>query len=96
MAGIMPPPVATPLPPRGPYEVIAAELRAEILAGRLAVGQELPTLVEIGSTHQVSSATAQRALQVLRSEGLIDVARGRRATVRDITADGSGASQRLA
>ena len=96
MAGIMPPPVATPLPPRGPYEVIAAELRAEILAGRLAAGQELPTLVELGRTHQVSSATAQRALQVLRSEGLIDVARGRRATVRDITADGSGASQQLA
>jgi integrase len=84
MAGIMPQPVATPAPPRGPYEAIAAELRDGIASGRLKPGEQLPTLAQLGEMHQVSEATAHRALTVLRREGLIDAARGRRTTIRAV------------
>lgn len=81
IASIMPLPVAAPAP-RGPYEVIASALRDDIIAGRLKPGQHLPTLVELARQHQVSEATAHRAVDLLRREGLLDGTRGRRATVR--------------
>jgi integrase len=81
MASIMPPPIATPMPPRGPYGVIAAELQQQILSGTLRPGDRLPTLVDLASRHGVSEATAHRAVHVLRQAGLIEVSRGRRAVV---------------
>jgi integrase len=81
MAGIMPRPVVAPPPPRGPYEQIAAALRDDIEAGRLRPGDQLPTIVELAVTYTVSVGTAHRAMAVLRTEGLIEVARGRRAIV---------------
>jgi integrase len=83
MAGIMPQLVAPgPRPPRGPYEVIAANLRDRIHDGRLAGGALVPTTVELATAHGVSVATAHRAIATLAAEGLIEVSRGRRATVR--------------
>lgn len=81
IASIMPRPVPTAPAPRGPYEVIAAALRDEIRAGHLKPGDPLPTVVQIAAAHTVAAGTAHRALSMLKSEGLIDVTRGRRATV---------------
>jgi integrase len=81
MAGIMPSPIAAPTPPRGPYAVIAAELREQIDSGALRPGDHLPTLVELAMRHGVSEATAHRAVEVLRQAGLVEVSRGRRAIV---------------
>jgi integrase len=82
MAGIMPQ-LAAPPPraPRGPYELIAANLRDQIHDGRLALGDVVPTTADLAAAHNVSIATAHRAIAVLAAEGLIDVSRGRRATV---------------
>lgn len=81
MAGIMPRPVVAPRQPRGPYEVIASELREQIESGQLAAGSQLPTVVDLAATYDVAAGTVNRAVALLRSEGLIDVSRGRRATV---------------
>jgi integrase len=81
MAGIMPAPVAAPPTPRGPYEVIAAELREQITRGQLRPGDQLPTIAELATSHAVAVGTAHRALDLLRQHGLIEVSRGRRATV---------------
>jgi integrase len=81
MAGIMPVPAAAPRPPRGPYEVIAAELREQIETGRLRAGDQLPTVAELAARHGVAAGTAHRAIDVLRSEGLVDASRGRRSVV---------------
>jgi len=81
MAGIMPTPVASPTPPRGPYVVIAAELREQIARGELRPGDHLPTLVELAARYGVSEATAHRAVDLLHRERVIDVSRGRRAIV---------------
>jgi integrase len=82
MADIMPTPILTPRAPRGPYEQIAAELRQAIVTGALEPGSRLPTVVEIAAKHRVAAGTAHRAIASLRSDGLIEVSRGRRATVR--------------
>jgi integrase len=87
MAGIMPAPIAAQMPPRGPYAVIAAELRDQIGSGELRPGDQLPTLVELAARYGVSDATAHRAVDLLRRERLIEVARGRRAIVSGTRAE---------
>lgn len=83
MASITPK-LAEPAPraPRGPYEVIAASLREQIHDGRLAPGDRVPATHDLAVAHNVSIATAHRAIALLADEGLIEVSRGRRAIVR--------------
>ncbi|WP_211212972.1 GntR family transcriptional regulator [Actinopolyspora mortivallis] len=66
---------------RSPYEHLAAELRDAITNGTYSPGDELPTVTDLAATHGLSAGTVQRAITMLREEGLINVARGRRATV---------------
>lgn len=80
MATIVPRPVP-PTRPRGPYEVIAADLRAQIACGKLRPGEPLPTVADLALSNGVAVGTAHRAVALLRDEGLILVARGRRARV---------------
>lgn len=86
ISDIVPRPDPTKRKPRGPYEEIAAELRNAIHDGTLPPGAELPTVTELAVTHDVAAGTAQRAMALLRTEGLIQVSRGRRATVSTATA----------
>lgn len=81
MASIVPKPVPTPAAPRGPYQVIAEGLREQIRTGQLKPGDQLPTIAEIAKFNTVAVGTAHRALTLLRNEGLVEVARGRRAVV---------------
>lgn len=80
MASIMPRPVAAQQS-RGPYEKIAASLRDDIRTGRLKPGDQLPTVAELAVAHTVAVGTAHRAMALLKDERLIEVTRGRRATV---------------
>ncbi len=80
MANILPKPVAVK-PPRGPYETIATALREEIRLSHLKPGDQLPTVAELAAAHTVAVGTAHRAMTLLKDEGLIEVTRGRRATV---------------
>lgn len=82
MAKIMPKPVPAPAKPRGPYERIAADLRARIESGDLKPGDSLPTIVQLAAAYTVAAGTAHRAVAVLAAEGLIHVSRGRRAVVQ--------------
>jgi integrase len=81
MASIMPTPVAAPRAPRGPYEMIAAELREQIVTGRLRAGDQLPTIAALATRHGVAAGTVHRAIDLLRSDGLVDTSRGRRSVV---------------
>jgi integrase len=65
-----------------PYQRIATDLRGAIISGVLAPGAQLPTVDDLAARYSVSHGTAQRALAVLRTAGLVTVSRGRRAVVR--------------
>jgi len=88
----MPKPVPVPSV-RGPYETIAEALRDDIRSGRLKPGDELPTVADLAVANlavanlavanTVAVGTAHRAMALLNDEGLIDVARGRLATVSE-------------
>ncbi|MFI6502975.1 TetR/AcrR family transcriptional regulator C-terminal domain-containing protein [Nonomuraea typhae] len=57
--------------PAPPYRQIAAEIRAQILTGRLRPGERAPSIREIARRWQVAAATATKALAVLRDDGLV-------------------------
>ncbi len=80
ITSIMPKPVPVPSV-RGHYETIAEALRKDIRAGRLEPGDQLPTVAELAVANTVAVGTAHRAMALLKDEGLIEVARGRRARV---------------
>lgn len=54
-----------------PFQQVADALRAEIVDGRISVGDQLPTQQELRARFKVSRATIQRALGELREGGYI-------------------------
>jgi DNA-binding transcriptional regulator YhcF (GntR family) len=67
-------------------------IEMQIRGGVYTPGARLPTVRELGETYRVNKNTAARAYQALERRGLIDVARGRGAYVRDAL-PGSGAGR---
>jgi integrase len=74
------PPGELPADP-APYQRIAEDLRSAIRCGALKSGDLLPTVKHLSARYEVSAGTANRVFSALREDGLITVARGRRAVV---------------
>jgi GntR family transcriptional regulator len=66
-----------PASDRAVYRQIADVLRGEIVAGRLAAGEQLPSEATLVKDYDVSRVTARRALQVLVTDGLVVAEHGR-------------------
>lgn len=66
------------------YAQIAGHFRDLIESGELAKGAKLPSVADISKEWGVAKATVDSAISQLKTEGLIDVRRGARATVRNI------------
>jgi DNA-binding GntR family transcriptional regulator len=56
---------------RPPYVRIADELRKQITTGKIPRGAALPSYTAISRTHGVAVSTVQKAVGVLRVEGLV-------------------------
>jgi GntR family transcriptional regulator len=65
-----------------PYQRVVDDLRKEIVSGRRAPGERLPSEAQLASLYSTSRPTVRRAMAVLRSEGLILTEQGRGAFVR--------------
>lgn len=61
---------------------VADSLRSEIAAGALAPGDKLPSIRNLAERFGVAPMTAQSAIELLRSEGLIYTSPGRGTFVR--------------
>ena len=77
------------------YLQLAAELRADILAGRFGAEQPFPTESELCSAHGVSRFTVREALRRLQNEGLIARRRGSGTVVQPAGARGGALHQPL-
>jgi DNA-binding GntR family transcriptional regulator len=64
------------------YQQLADLLRARIADGSYPAGTWLPRTRELASEHQLAGGTVQKALAVLRAEGLIQTVPGRGNVVR--------------
>ncbi|MGW1411364.1 GntR family transcriptional regulator [Streptomyces sp. NPDC002403] len=68
---------------RSLHERIAADLRDEIMSGDLAPGAGLPSTAQLKERFSASNATVQKALQLLKGEGLVIGRPGASVTVRE-------------
>ncbi|SOD62094.1 GntR family transcriptional regulator [Streptomyces zhaozhouensis] len=66
------------------YQQVAAEIRSGIAAGEYPPGALLPSEAQLMERYQVSRPTVRKAVDRLRSEGLIDVVHGKGSFVRSI------------
>jgi DNA-binding GntR family transcriptional regulator len=65
------------------YEQIAAEIRGKIVRGELAPGDTVPSAPELSVTWSVAKATAEKAIGLLRQEGLVEARQGSGTYVRE-------------
>jgi GntR family transcriptional regulator len=79
---------------RSQYRQVADSLRAGIDSGEYAAGSALPAESDLASRFGVSRVTINRAVQLLRGEGLVRVLRGRGTVVRAIPAIRRNSNQR--
>ncbi|MGR4883526.1 GntR family transcriptional regulator [Streptomyces sp. LARHCF249] len=70
------------LDPRPLHARIAADLRDEIMSGDLAPGAKLPSTAHLKSRFDASNATIQKAVHLLKGEGLVVGRAGAAVTVR--------------
>jgi DNA-binding FadR family transcriptional regulator len=70
-----------------------ADALSEMIQGGLSPGASLPSEAELAARFSVSRLTVREAVKMLAGRGLLDVARGRRAVVRE--PDGSAFSDFL-
>jgi GntR family transcriptional regulator len=80
--------------PRSQYRQVADLLRAGIESGEYTAGSALPAESDLASRFGVSRVTINRAVQLLRGEGLVRVLRGRGTVVRAIPAIRRNSNQR--
>ena len=66
------------------WEAIAAELRDDIVQGRLAPGERLPNEVLLAQRFKVNRHTLRQAMQALAREGFVHVQHGRGSFVREL------------
>ncbi|MER5291558.1 GntR family transcriptional regulator [Streptomyces pharetrae] len=68
---------------RSLHERIAADLRDEIMSGELRPGANLPSTIQLRARFEASNATVQKALHLLKEEGLVVGRAGAAVTVRE-------------
>jgi len=68
------------------FAQVAAAVRAEVVAGRLQVGDRLPPARDVAESLGINVHTVLHAYQDLRDEGLIELRRGRGTTVTSTAA----------
>lgn len=68
---------------RSLHERIAADLRDDIMGGELPPGAKLPSTTHLKARFDASNATVQKALQLLKDEGLVVGRAGAAVTVRE-------------
>ncbi|MBL0728868.1 phosphonate metabolism transcriptional regulator PhnF [Piscinibacter sp. HJYY11] len=69
------------------WEAIAAELRQDIVQGRLTPGQKLPNEATLAERFEVNRHTLRQAVQSLAQEGFVRVVQGSGTYVRELVLD---------
>lgn len=62
--------------PVPPYKQVAAEVRKRIESGEIPPGRRIPSLTEMEAEFGVARDTLQKAVKLLKEEGLVETVTG--------------------
>ncbi|MDQ1910088.1 FadR/GntR family transcriptional regulator [Paenibacillus sp. GD4] len=68
------------------YEVVAEQIKEQIVSGALKPGEKLPSTKELSERYQVGRSTVREALSALKAMGLVEAHQGEGSYVRIIEA----------
>ncbi|MGH3718309.1 MAG: GntR family transcriptional regulator [Pseudonocardiaceae bacterium] len=68
--------------PRPPFQQVVALLRASIVTGKLEPGEQLPSFGDLAKHFGLAPMTVQKAVGILRDEGLVITRQGKGSFVR--------------
>lgn len=71
--------------PRPPFQQVVAVIKAAIVTGKLAPGDQLPSFGDLAKRFGVAPMTVQKAVGILRDEGLVITRQGKGSYVRQRT-----------
>lgn len=69
------------------YEVIADQIKEQIVSGALSPGHKLPSTKELSEKFQVGRSTVREALSALKAMGLVEIHQGEGSYVRSIESE---------
>lgn len=72
------------------YEIIAEQIKQQIISGALQPGERLPTSKELSERYQVGRSTVREALSALEIMGLIETRQGEGSTVKSFNSEDVG------
>lgn len=72
------------------YEIIAEQIKQQIISGALKPGERLPTSKELCKAYQVGRSTVREALSALEIMGLIETRQGEGSTVKSFNPEDIG------
>lgn len=72
------------------YEVIAEQIKEQIVSGGLKPGEKLPSTKELSERFQVGRSTMREALSALKAMGLVEIHQGEGSYVRSIESQDVG------
>jgi len=87
--------VIHPGSPEPIYRQIVQQLRRLIASGRLAQGEEIPSVRDVAGTHAINPMTVSRAYGQLEAAGLLQRRRGKGMVVAALGAQAQSADRRL-
>jgi GntR family transcriptional regulator len=77
------------------YRQIAQQLRRLIASGRLAPGEEIPSVRDVAGVHAINPMTVSRAYGQLEAEGLLERRRGKGMVVAPLRGRAPSTDRRL-
>ena len=87
--------IIQPGSPEPIYRQIAQQLRRLIASGRLAAGEEIPSVRDVAGRHAINPMTVSRAYGQLELEGLLERRRGKGMVVAPLRGRAQSADRRL-
>ncbi|MFC4534761.1 GntR family transcriptional regulator [Sphaerisporangium dianthi] len=81
--------VVDPSSARPLADQVAASVRAAVAEGAASPGDKLPSARSVAAALGINLHTVLRGYQQLRDEGLVELRRGRAATITGLAADGA-------
>ena len=78
------------------YRQVVEQIRSQVVGGRIAPGEFLPSVRQVADELQVNPMTVSKAYSILEREGVVELVRGQGMRIKDPGPAGNGKARKQA